>query len=451
MLLNPERIIIIGANAAGINVANAVRKANGRAEIILVDESKYPAYSRCGIPYVLANEILRFEDLIIFPYSHYRLMKFDFRTETRAIDIDPHEKTVQLEEINGKAEKLKYDALILATGATPFVVPVKGCNLPGVFVIRTLDDGVAIQNAMKKAKSAVIIGAGFIGLEAAHAFVENHIQTTIVEALPSIIPTLFDYDMASYAQKLIEASGVKMLMSRRVTEVLGEDKVTAVKVGEEEIAADIVIMATGVKPNVELARKIGCELGITRAIKVNPRMETSVQGIYAAGDCVESQSMITGLPCLIQLGTNAVRQGKVAGTNAAGGYSTFPGVICCAMSKIFGFELGAAGLTEKQAQDVGFKTVSGSITGTTRAEYFPGKKEIRVKIVAEPYMGRVMGAQLVGGEGIAHRVNMLSIAIQSEMTVRQLMNADTGYAPPLADTWEPVAVAAEIAARKIAR
>ena len=379
------------------------------------------------------------------------MMNIDLRTETTVTAIDTSEKTVQLEDKDKKEEKVRYDSLVLTTGATPFIIPVKGYDLPGVYAIRTLDDGRRIQEAMKNARSAVVIGAGFIGLETAHAMVKSNIQTTIVEMLPSIIPSLFDYDTAAYVQKMIEANGVIMLMGKRITGIIGDDKVTGVKVGEEEIETDIVIMASGVKPNVELARKIGCELGITRAIKVNPRMQTTCPDVFAAGDCIESQSMITGLPCLIQLGTNAVRQGKVAGINAAGGYSTFPGVICTAMSKIFNFEIGAAGLTEKQAQEIGFKTVSGTITGTTRAEYFPGRKEIRVKIVAEPYMGRVMGAQIVGGEDVGQRVNMLSVVIQSGMTVRQLMNIDTGYAPPMCDTWEPIALAADVAARKIQR
>lgn len=376
-------------------------------------------------------------------------MKIDLRTETTAKSIDIDKKTILLETKEGETETINYDSLVLATGATPWVPPIKGKDLEGVFTIRNLEDGESIKERMKECESAVIIGAGFIGLEMAHAFVSNHIETTIVELLPSIIPTLFDYDMAAYAQKKIEENGVRMLMRRRVSEIVGDGEVKGVKVGDQIIKADMVVFATGVRPNVRLAREIGCELGITGAIRVNPRMETSIPHIYAAGDCVESRSMITGLPCLIQLGTNAVRQGKVAGINAAGGYSTFPGVICTAMSRIFDFELGAAGLTERQAQEIGFRTVSGTITGTTKAEYFPGKQEIRVKIIAEPYMGRVMGGQIVGGEGVAHRVNLLSVAIQSEMTVRQLMNADTGYAPPLADTWEPIALAAEVAARKI--
>ncbi len=332
-----KKIVIIGANAAGINAANAARKTDPSAEIVLVTEEKSPAYSRCGIPYVLSNEIPQFEDLIIFPPSHYRMMKLDLRTETTAKSIDPKKHVVELEKKDGETEKTTYDSLILTIGATPFIVPVKGRDLENVFVIRTLDDGRRIQEAMKTSKSAIVIGAGFVGLETAHALVKNNIQTTVVELLPSIIPTLFDYDMAGYVQKMIEVNGVKMIMGKRLSEVLGKKKVTGVKVGDIEIEADLVIMATGVRPTVDLAREIGCELGITRAIRVNPRMRTNVNAVYAAGDCAESRSMITGLPCLIQLGTNAVRQGKVAGINAAGGYSTFPGVICAAMSKIFDF------------------------------------------------------------------------------------------------------------------
>jgi len=406
-LARRKRIVIIGANAAGINAANAARKTDGKADIALISGEKYPAYSRCGIPYVLSREIPKFEDLVIFPPSHYRMMKIDLRTETQALSIDTVAKSVVLENSDSKLEKMIYDSLVLTTGATPFILPIQGRGLPGVHVVRTLNDGQQIQASMKDAKSAVVIGAGFIGLEMAHALLENHIQTTVVELLPTIIPTLFDYDMAGYAQKKMEKKGARLLLGRRVTGILGEDKVTGVAVGDMELDADLVIMATGVRPNVTLARQIGCEMGVTRAIRVNPRMQTWIPDVFAAGDCAESQSMITGLPCLIQLGTNAVRQGKIAGINAAGGYNTFPGVICSAMSKMFDFELGATGITEKQAQDIGFRTVSGAMTGSTRAEYFPGSKEVRVKIIAEPYMGRIMGAQIVGGEGVAQRVNML--------------------------------------------
>jgi len=447
----PRKIVIIGANAAGVHAANAARKTDPKAEITLIDKETYPAYSRCGIPYVLAGEIPSFEDLMAFPLSHYRMMKFDLRLETTARSINPDDKIVLVEDKDGNFEALKYDSLILATGADPFVIPIEGHGLPGVFAMRTVDDGKAIQEAIKTSKSAVVIGAGFIGLETAHGLVANKIKTTLIEVVPYILPALFDEDMADYAQKEIEKHHVKVLLGRRVDAILGKDKVEGVSVGDEEIKADIVVMAAGIRPRTDLIRGLGVELGVTRAIRVNPIMETSASGVFAAGDCVESQSSITGLPCLYQLGTNAVRQGTTAGINAAGGYVANPRVICSAVSKIFDFELGAVGLSEYQAAKVGFQTVSASITGRTRASYFPGGKEIKVKIIAEPILGRVMGAQIVGGEAVAQRVNMLSVAIQKEMTALELSAADTSYAPPVAETVEPVATAAEIVAKKIRR
>lgn len=447
----PGKIVIIGANAAGVHAASAARKTDPKSEIILITDEKHLAYSRCGLPYVLAGEIPTFEDLIVFPPSYYRMMKLDVRTETVAKSINSEEKIVETESKSGETEAVNYDTLVLTSGATPFILPIEGKEKRGVVAVRTLEDGRIIEKMMKETKSAVVIGAGFVGLETAHAFMERNIETTVIEVAPYIVPGLFDEDIADYIQKKIEEHGVKMLMGTRASEILGDDKVTGVKTADGEIEADIVVMATGVRPATTLATNIGIEVGVTRGIMVNPRMETNVQNVYAAGDCVESRSTITGLPCLIQLGTNAVRQGKVAGVNAAGGYATFPGVVCTAVSKMFDIEIGSVGLTEFQAKRIGFKTISGSITGKTRAAYFPGAKEIRIKIIAEPYMGRIMGAQIVGGEAVTQRINMISLGIQKEITVWELAQADTGYAPPLAETLEPVALAAEIASMKIRR
>lgn len=445
----PNKIVIIGANAAGVHAANAARKTDPKAEITLVDKEAYPAYSRCGIPYVLAGEIPSFNDLSAFPPSHYRMMKLNLRLETKARSINPSEKVVLIEDKEGEIEALKYDTLVIAKGADPFVIPIKGRDLPGVHTMRTIEDGKAIQQAMKTAKNAAVIGAGFIGLETAHAFVAKKIKTTIIELVPYILPALFDEDMADYSQKKIEEHGVNVIVGRRVEAILGKDKVEGISVGGEEVKADVVVMAAGIRPKTALVKNVDMELGVTRAIRVNPRMETSVSGIFAAGDCVESQSSITGLPCLYQLGTNAVRQGTTAGINAAGGYTANPRVICSAVTRIFDFELGAVGLSEFQAAKVGFQTLSATITGNTRASYFPGGKELRVKIIAEPVLGRIMGAQMIGGENVAQRINMLSIAIQKEMTAQELAVADTSYAPPVAETLEPVATAAEIVAKRI--
>ncbi|MFH0749122.1 MAG: FAD-dependent oxidoreductase [Candidatus Bathyarchaeota archaeon] len=445
----PCKIIIVGNNAAGSGVVSAARKTDRDAEIIVIDKGKYPAYSRCGLPYVLAGEISSFENLITFPFSFYELMKIDLRLETLVTSVEPKENTVTTER-EGKIEKIKYDSLVLATGADTFIPPIKGFDKDGVYSLRSMDDGKKIQKAMNKATSAVIIGAGFIGLEIAHAFVEKGITTTVIEMAQHILPAVFDIDMATFAHKKMEKRGVRVMASTTTKEIVGKEKVDGILVGNKIVKADMVIMATGVRANTDLAKKIGLTLGIDdRTIRVNSRMETSIPNIYAAGDCAESKNFITGLPTVCQLGTTAVRHAKVAGINAAGGYSIFPGVISSAVTKMFGFEVGATGITESQANKAGLEAVTGSLTSTTKPLYFPGGKEIKAKIIAEKEFGTVIGGQIVGGEDVAQRVNMISLAIQNRMTVVELAKADTCYAPPVAETWEPIALAAELAMSKL--
>lgn len=443
-----RRIIIIGANAAGLEAASAARKTDREAEITLVTGEPHLAYSRCGLPYVLAGEIPSFQDLIVFPPSYYKMMRLEVRTETHAVSINPKEKKVELKSGEG-IEQEEYDALIISTGASPFTPPIKGLEKRGVFTLRTIEDGMRIKEAMESAERAVIIGAGFIGIEMAHAFREHGIKTTMVELLPNILPAALDRDMAQAAQRVLEERGVRVLTGTSVEEILGGEKVEGVTAGGGSIEADMVIVSTGARPNTELARQAGAEIGPTRGIRVNPKMMTSIQDIYAAGDCAESYSLLTGQPTLSQLGTTAVRMGRIAGINAAGGYSTFPGVLSSAVTKAFDIEIGSTGLTEVQAQRFGFKTVSGVLTSKTRARYYPGGKDIRVKVVAEPDSGRVIGCQIIGGEEVTQRINAASIAIQMGMTVWELSKSDTCYAPPLNETWEALTLASDNAARRI--
>jgi NADH oxidase (H2O2-forming) len=447
----PRRIVIVGNNAAGTSVASAARKQDRKAEITVIDRGSHPAFSRCGLPYVLAGEIASFDDLTTFPLSFYNMMKLNLQLETEVTAIDAQAKTITAVH-NGQTESSPYDTLVLATGANNFIPPIKGYDKDGVYGLRTIEDGKQIQQAMKTAKSAAVVGAGFIGLETAHAFIEKGITTTVIEMLPAVLPAMFDRDMATFAQSAMEEHGLRIIIGSPIGEILGNDKVEGALVNDEEIDADMVIMATGVRANLDLAKQAGLTLGERdRTIRVNAQMQTSIPSIYAAGDCVESQSFITGLPTISQLGTTAVRQAKVAGTNAAGGYAIFPGVLSSAVTRMFGFEVGATGITEFQAQRAGLQTVVGRLTTPTKPHYFPGGKEVRVKVIAEKELGTVIGAQMVGGEDVAHRVNMVSIAIQNRMTVMELAKADTCYAPPVADTWEAVALAAEMAASRLRR
>jgi NADH oxidase (H2O2-forming) len=454
----PRRIVIIGAHAAGVDAAAAARKTDRTAEIILLTTENRAGYSRCGIPFVLGGHIPRFNDLIVYPPGFYRMMKLDLRFETTATSIDTEAKTVEVQDKAGKKEKLEYDSLIIATGASPFIPPIKGREKQGVYVVRTLEDGEKIEKAMKTAKSAVVIGAGLIGLETAVAFVERGLKTTVVELLPYVLPVMLDKDMADMVQKRLEEKGLNIIVGRGVDEILGGDKVSGVSVAGEKIPADIVVVATGIRTNTELAKNAGIVLGETRAIKVNMRMETfkmvnnrvrPLKDVYAIGDCAESVNLITHRPVLSQLGTTAVRHAKVAGINAAGGYAIFHGCLGSAITRMFDFEVGATGLTEFMAGRAGIKTVVGGMTSKTRADYFPGALPIRVKLVVEKETQRLIGGQIIGGEEVTQRINALSFAIQKQMSVRELVKADTCYAPPVNETWEPMVLAAEAALRKL--
>ncbi|RLI11875.1 hypothetical protein DRO35_04305 [Candidatus Bathyarchaeota archaeon] len=444
-----RKIVIIGAHAAGTDAASAARKTDRSAEITLITDQSVAGYSPCGIPFVLGGHIASFEDLIVFPLSYYRRMKMDLRLETKARAINVEDKTVEIEDKKGDSETLQYDSLILATGAYPFIPPIKGREKKGVFALRTLDDGKRIHRALKRSKAAIVVGAGAIGVETAVSFRERGLKTTIVEFLPQVCPAALDRDMARIVQKYLEEKGIKIIVGKRVNEILGDDHVSGVCVDGNEIPADLVLIATGVRPNVKLAKEAGIEIGKMGGIKTNLRMETSVKDVYAAGDCAESISPITQRPILSQLGTTAVRQGKVAGINAAGGYSLFLGCLCSFVTKLFDLEIGAVGLTEAMAKRAGIETVSGTITSKTRADYYPGGKQIRVKILVDRETERIIGGQIVGGEEVTQRVNALSFAIQKGMTVRELAKADTCYAPPVNETWEPMVLAAEIAIRKL--
>jgi NADH oxidase (H2O2-forming) len=446
----PRRIVIIGAHAAAVDAASAARKTDRTAEIILLTTEKYAGYSRCGIPFVIGGHIPRFTDLIVYPAAYYQMMKLDLRRETTATNVDTKVKTVETIDKAGKAEKLQYDSLVFATGASTWTPPIKGREKLGTFSVRTIEDGEKIDEAIKAgAKTAVVMGGSLIGLEMAIGLTEKGLKTTVVEMLPQLLPVMLDADMAKGVQEMLEAKGIRILVGKGVEEFAGTDKVTEVVAAGEHLAADIFISAFGVRPNTELAVKAGITLGDTRAIKTNLRMETNVPGIYAIGDCAESVHMVTQRPALQQLGTVAVKHGKVAGTNAAGGYAIFPGVLGSAVTKFFDLEVGSTGLTESFAKRAGIETVTGTISGKTRAQYFPGAQPIKVKVIVEKEMERVIGAQIVGNEDVTQRINALSLAIQKQMTVRELSKSDTCYAPPLCETWELMALAAEAAVMRL--
>jgi NADH oxidase (H2O2-forming) len=432
-----------------VDAAAAARKTDRTAEITLITKERHAGYSRCGIPFVIGGNIPKFEDLIVYPSMYYKMNKLDLKLETTVTHVDKDKKTVETLDKTGKNETLLYDSLILATGASPVIPPIKGREKQGIYVVRTLDDGERIDAAIRAgAKNGVVIGAGLIGLEAAMAFVERGLRTTVVELLPQTLPAMLDADMAKIVQEKFEEKGVRVITGIGVSEILGDEKVSGVIAGNEQIPADVLLVATGIRVNSELAQEAGCAIGAFRGILTNMSMETTVKDIYAAGDCTEAVSLITHRSVLYQLGTVAVRQGKVAGTNAAGGYAVFPGCLGSSTSRLFDIEIGATGLTETLAQKHGITPLIGAVTSKTRADYYPGSLPIKIKLIFDRESELLVGGQIVGGEEVTQRINALSFAIQKQMTLRELMKADTAYTPPLCETWEPMVFAAETALRK---
>ena len=446
----PRKIVIIGANASGIEAASAARKKDRTAEITLITKEKTAGYSRCGLPFVIGGAIPHFSELVVYPPAYFQMLRLNLRTQTLASIINTKQKTVTIQTPEGVEENVNYDSLVIATGAEPVIPPIKGKEKLGILSLRNIEDGEEIDAIIRAgAKSAIIMGAGLIGLELGVALIERGLQVLIIEMRQQILSQLLDTDMAKLVQNHLEQKGMRILLNRTVEEIIGDDKVSAIRAGEETFTADMYINAFGVLANTKLAVNSEIPLGETCAIKTNAYMETDVKDVYAIGDCAETVHMITHRPICPQLGTVAVRQGKVAGTNAGGGCTQFTGVFVSAITSLFDIEAGATGISETVATKNCIDVVVGVVNSKTKADYYPSAKPIKVKLVVEKVSERIIGAQIVGGEEVTQRINALSFAIQKQMTIRELAKADTAYAPPMCETWEPIVLAAEMALMKM--
>src|SRR4030066_2001003 len=292
-----RQIIVVGANASGVEAASAARKKDRTAEITLLTLEKNAGYSRCGLPFVIGGVIPAFRDLIVYPPAYFQMLKLNLRTETRVTAVNTKEKMVSIVNKDGAAETLQYDSLVVARGDSAFMPHKKGRDKQGILSLRGLEDGERIDAAIKAgAKSAIIMGAGLIGLETGVALIERGLKVTIVEMLPQILPQMLDADMAKMVQEHLEAKGMCILTGKTVEEFLGDEKVTAIMAGGERIEADLFISAFGVRANTKLAVDAGIPLGETRSIKTNARMETDARDVYAGGDCAEAPNIITHRP-----------------------------------------------------------------------------------------------------------------------------------------------------------
>jgi NADPH-dependent 2,4-dienoyl-CoA reductase/sulfur reductase-like enzyme len=454
--MNSERLIVIGGVAAGMSAASRARKLKPGMEILVFEKGGYVSYAGCGLPYLISDRVKSSDNLVIYDAKFFKEKRnIDVFLHHEVTAIFPRQKTVTIRNIaTGANREYTYDKLLIATGARPFVLPIKGMDSPGVFTLRPLEDGIAIKEYIGRSspKRGLLIGAGYIGMEMAESFTEAGMKVTMLEKMPNILGTM-DSEITEIIEKELERNAVTVLKSKAVVEFAGENShlSRAILDSGESLDADIAVVGAGLRPNSEIAKEAGIELGKTGAIKINTRMETSIPDIYAAGDCAEVYHLVLGRNVYVPLGTTANKQGRVAGENVAGGNASFPGIVGTAIFKTFDLEVGRTGITEKEAKVEGIDYAANVIEHHSRAPYYPGVSQIRVKLVADRSTGRLLGAQMVGREGVSKRIDVFATAITVKMPVHEIRDLDLGYAPPFAPPYDPVLVAADELHKKLGR
>lgn len=431
------RIIIIGAVAGGTSAAAKARRNSEEAQITIYEKDNFISYSGCTMPYYIGGHVDRFEDLVPRdPPFFKRKYNVDVLTRHEVLSVDSNKKIVSVKNLeSGEIFDDHYDKLIFATGAKAIIPPIKGVDGSHVFSLRNITDMNRIDAFIRtrKPEKAVIIGTGFIGLELCENFINKGIKVTLVERLPQVTPGL-DSDMAEYVQEHLEDHGIQVITNNGVV-VIEEDYVELSS--GEKISGDIVIVATGIRPNTELAKNTQIELGQAGSIKVNHKMETSISDIYACGDCIEHYQLITGKPVWRPLGSTANKTGRIAGDCVTGGALEFRGILGTGIFKIFDLAVAQTGLTEREAIELGYDISISLDIKMSRAEYMGGK-ELFIKGIADKRDGRLLGVQIVGEDGVDKRIDVFATAMTFGAKVEDLFHLDLAYSPPFSTTKDPV-------------
>ncbi|MDT0410067.1 MULTISPECIES: FAD-dependent oxidoreductase [Streptomyces] len=451
-----ERLVVIGGDATGMAAASQARRLKGpdELEIIAFERGRHTSYSACGIPYWVGGDVAGPEDLVARTPEEHRARDIDLRTGTEVTELDVEGRRVRARELESGGEYwTSYDKLVIATGAAPLRPDLPGIDAPGVHGVQTLDDGERLLATLTRArgKRAVVVGAGYIGVEMAEALIRRGYDVTVVNHAPQPMTTL-DADMGALVDEAMRGMGITMVNGTAVTALgTGPDgHVNAVRTDEAEYPADVVVLGLGVRPQTDLARAAGLPLGPSGGLLTDLAMRVrGHEEIYAGGDCVEVLDLLAGRTRHIALGTHANKHGQVIGSNIGGGYATFPGVVGTAVSKVCELEIGRTGLRERDAAAAGYQCVSVTIESTSRAGYYPDAAPMTVKMIAERVTGRLLGTQIVGREGAGKRVDIAAVALTAGMTVEQMTALDLGYAPPFSPVWDPVLVAARKAVKAV--
>ena len=447
------KIIIIGGVAAGAKAAAKSKRMLLDSEVHIYTQENFVSYSSCGLPYYIAGDFEDWQKLIVRSIEEFEKSGINIHTKMRVTKILPNDKKIVVKDsVNNTCEFIEYDKLIIATGASPFMPEIKNNKLRNIFTVRNLDDGRNIRETMSNSNKITVVGGGYIAIELVEAFLKNGKEVTIVEQAPFIL-SFFDEDISSLIQHyMLEHSKnmIKIINEDYVTEFVGENTVTGVITANGSgFETDMVIIAAGVRPNIDIVEEAGITIGTTGAIKVNSRMQTNIPDIYACGDCAEKINMITHLPQWVPLGSTANKEGRVAAINACGGVEDFEGILGSAVLRFQNLSIATTGLSEKLAQKIGYNTVSVLITKRDRAGYMPEVQNITLKLVADKRSHRILGAQAIGSIDADKKVNTISVGLINNITVEDLLDVDLTYAPPFSTSVDILISAARILKSKL--
>src|SRR5579885_1942380 len=431
-----ERLVVIGGNAAGLSAASYVKRKRPETEVLVFEKSPYTSYGSCGLPYYIEGLVKDPMELIAVPISALKEKRgLDVRVLHEVTDVDTEKRRVRVRDLKGEKEiEFSYDWLVISTVASPVRPPLPGIGLNGVFALRTLEDGIRIENFIKveSPKRVTIIGGGYIGME-----------VTVVEKLPRVLSN-FDAEFSERVGEKLREKGVRLILGSGVKSIEGDRIVRGIITETGTVETDLVLLGVGIKPQITLANKSGIEIGKTGAIKINDRTETNIHRVYACGDCAEAHHRILNRNVWIPLGDTANKQGRITGANIVGEGVSFPGIIGSAATKVFELELARTGLGEEEAKGEGFDVTTTLIESFTRAHYYPNRKPIMIKLISEKKTKRLIGSQAMGGEGVAKRIDILATAIWAGMKLDEIAWLDLTYVPPVAPVWDPVLVAAQV-------
>jgi CoA-dependent NAD(P)H sulfur oxidoreductase len=442
------KLVVIGGVAAGPTAAAKAKRSNPDIEITVFERSAHVSFGACGLPYVISGDVPRFEDLVARTPETFAKQGIKVLTRHEVTKVDYAGRQLEVRDhLENRTFNESFDKLVIATGAKPIKPKLDGIELGHIFTLRGIEDGEAIQRAIHEAKKirpqprVVIVGAGYIGLEMAEAFQKRGLHVSVIEKLPHVL----GYVGSEIALKTLEElgrHGVEVLLGQQVTGFSGSGRVEKVHTTHGDLEADIVLLALGVQPNSGLASSFGVALTPFGSVRINERCETNLPGVYAAGDLTEVHHIVSGRHAYVPLGSTANKQGRVVGTNIAGGCATFAGVVGTAVSKVFDLGVAVTGLSELEAAMMDLETNTVIVEAPDQASYYPGSKLVTVKLLYQPKDGKLLGAQIAGRIEAVKRIDVIAALLHRGGTVEDLSRLDLAYAPPFSPVWDPLLMAA---------